>query len=167
MNKVVLNPNKSLTVEFDHLRPIHPIDREFIAKHVCVKMYEGKVLANVPYSDYPEKEFWVLDEHNDWFLTFDNCGDEDEGRSITIRHRNPEERHLHILGGLGFKLVDMNLVVLPSSLVDNEEPKMHGGSDAIRSGFTLMELVVATAILFTILVVFVKLGAWAASLISW
>jgi type II secretory pathway component PulJ len=36
-----------------------------------------------------------------------------------------------------------------------------------KLGFTMMELVVATAILFTILVVFVKLGAWVVSLISW
>ena len=167
MNKIVLNPNKSLTVEFDRLRPIHPIDREFIAKYVCVKMHgEGKVRNGLPYSDYPEKEVWVLDEHNDWFLTFDNCGDEDEGRSITIRHRNPEERHLHILGGLGFKLVDMNLILLPSSLVDNE-PEMNVGSDPVSPSVTLTRLAVTTAVLLLIAFVCVNLGEFVASLISW
>ena len=167
MNNVVLNPNKSLTVEFDRLRPIHPIDREFIAKHVCLKMYgEGNVPNGLPYSDYPEKEIWVLDEHNDWFLTFDDCGDEDDGRCITIRHRDPQERHLHILGGLGFKLVDMDLLLLPSMLVANG-PEARGNRSAVRSGFTLMELLIAIAVLFVIVSVCIKLGASIASLVTW
>lgn len=165
MNNVTLNPNKSLTVSFDHPRPIQPTDRELIAKHICAVMLYGggRVPRGLPYSDYPEKEFWVLDEHNDWFLTFD---DETDGRCITIRHRNPQERHLHILGGLGFKLVDMKLLLLPSSFADNE-PEARGNRAAVMSGFTLVELAIATVVLFIIAAICMKLGAFAASLVTW
>lgn len=148
MNTVTLNNSKSLTVEFDRLRPILPIDREFIAKHVCVKLHgEGKVPNGSPFSDYPEKEFWVLDGDNNWFLHFDDCGDDDEGRSITIRHRQPDANHLRTLGALGFALTDMNLILLPSMFADNG-PEIHVGSDEppVKSGLQLIEHLTTTQV---------------------
>ena len=115
-NKTIIDVAGRLTVEFiERIRPNTKEDRIAIAKFIAIRMYgEGHVPKDIPYSDYPEKEFWVLDEHNDWFLQF-----KDDNSGVVIHHRNPEERHMQILGGLAHSLSRMTLIMLPSQLVHN------------------------------------------------
>jgi len=125
MNKTHINDHGHLTVELTSGRPVTMADRSVVAKFVAQRMYggAGKVPEGIPYSDYPEKHFWVMDQHNDWFLKFS-----DTGATITVWHRNPQERHMLIIGALDHALEKMLLVLLPSQLADNG-PDKHIGSD--------------------------------------
>lgn len=117
MNKTTINKSGSLTVTFKDLQPVTLEDREVIARHVAERMYgEGHVPAGLPSPMCPEYYGWVLDTHNDWTLSLH----EDDPSKITVTHRNPQERHTLIIGGLAHALERMIVILLPSQLVHNE-----------------------------------------------
>lgn len=82
-----------------------PGERAQVARRIAHAMYGDSLYEypNIPYSEYEEKMFWVLDNHNDWFLQFK----EENPQQIVIRHRDPQPRHELILDALKISLRDL------------------------------------------------------------